>query len=120
MTAFFVAGIDGQGKQAEAAYSELRDRSQEVVGCPARSRRIFKLSCRFDGSDTEIEVGRRFSSGSDIVAAILDHGREEAFVVHTDGSGDGDEEGDGAHSGSEAVGRAVRVGRPVYSVTEFS
>jgi hypothetical protein len=114
MTAFFVAGIDGQGKQAEAAYSELRDRSQAVVGCPARSRRIFKLSCRFDGSDTEIEVGRRFSSGSDVVAAILDHGREEAFVVHTDGGEDNDD------GGSEATGRAVRVGRPVYSVTEFS
>ncbi|MFZ2112894.1 MAG: hypothetical protein WAU77_04085 [Solirubrobacteraceae bacterium] len=110
MTAFFIAGIEGQGKQVEAAYSELRERSLAVVGSPARSRRIFKLSCRFDGSDTEIEVGRRLSSGSDIVAAILDHGREEAFVVHTDSSGDG----------SEVVARAVRVGRPVYSVTEFS
>jgi hypothetical protein len=110
MTAFFVAGIEGQGKQAEAAYSELRERSLAVVGSPARSRRIFKLSCRFDGNDTEIEVGRRLASGSDVVSAILDHGREEAFVVHTDG----DDEG------SEAVGRAVRVGRPVYSVTEFS
>jgi hypothetical protein len=110
MTAFFVAGIEGRGKQVEAAYSELRERSLAVVGSPARSRRIFKLSCRFDGSDTEIEVGRRLSSGSDVVAAILDHGREEAFVVHTDGN---DED-------SDAVGRAVRVGRPVYSVTEFS
>jgi hypothetical protein len=111
MTAFFVAGIEGQGKRAEDAYSELRERSQAVVGCPARSRRIFKISCRFDGSDTEIEVGRRLSSGSDIVAAILDHGREEAFVVHTEGgrAGDGDR-----------TGRAVRIGRPVYAVTEFS
>lgn len=114
MTAFFVAGIEGQGKQAEAAYSELRARSLAVVGCPARSRRIFKLSCRFDGSDTEIEVGRRLSSTSDVVAAILDHGREEAFVVHTEGNDDGNSDG------SEAIGRAVRVGRPVYSVTEFS
>lgn len=114
MTTFFVAGVDGQGKQAEDAYSELRARSQAVVGCPARSRRIFKLSCRFDGSDTEIEVGRRLSSGREVVAAILDHGREEAFVVHTDGVDDSNDDG------SEAVGRAVRVGRPVYSVTEFS
>lgn len=114
MTAFFVAGIDGKGKQAEDAYSELRERSLAVVGSPARARRIFKLSCRFDGSDTEIEVGRRLASGSDVVAAILDHGREEAFVVHTDGIDDSNDDG------SEAVGRAVRVGRPVYSVTEFS
>lgn len=113
MTAFFVAGIEGRGKEAEVAYSELRERSLAVVGSPARSRRIFKLSCRFDGSDTEIEVGRRLASGSDVVAAILDHGREEAFVVHTDGV-------DSKDASSEAVGRAVRVGRPVYSVTEFS
>lgn len=114
MTAFFVAGIDGNAKHAEAAYSELRERSLVVVGSPARSRRIFKLSCRFDGSDTEIEVGRRLASGSDVVAAILDHGREDAFVVHTDGVEDSKD------AGSKAVGRAVRVGRPVYSVTEFS
>ena len=114
MTAFFVAGVEGKGKQAEAAYSELRERSLAVVGSPARLRRIFKLSCRFDGSDTEIEVGRRLASGSGVVAAILDHGREEAFVVHTDGVKDG------KNADSKAVGRAVRVGRPVYSVTEFS
>ena len=105
MTTFFVAGVDGQSKRAEAAYSELRARSQDVVGCPARARRIFKLSCRFDGSDCEIEVGRQLSHGNDIVAAILDHGREEAFVVHTAGEG---------------LDGAVRVGRPVYAVTEFS
>ena len=105
MTTFFVAGIDRHGTHAETAYSELRRRSEIVVGCPARSRRIFKLSCRFDGRDCEIEVGRQLSQGNDVVAAILDHGREEAFVVHTNREGTGD---------------AVRVGRPVYAVTEFS
>lgn len=105
MTTFFVAGIDGKDTGAEAAYSELRERSESVVGSPARLTRIFKLSCRFDGHDCEIEVGRQLSHGSDIVSAILDHGREEAYVVHTDG--------DGADA-------AVRVGRPVYAVTEFS
>jgi hypothetical protein len=105
MTTFFVAGIEGQGKLAEAAYRELRERSQIVVGCPARSRRIFKLSCRFDGRDCEIEVGRQLSHRSDVVAAILDHGREEAFVIHTMAVG---------------VGASVRIGRPVYSVTEFA
>jgi hypothetical protein len=108
MTTFFVAGIEWQGARAEAAYRELRERSQVVVGCPARSRRIFKLSCRFDGHDCEIEVGRPLSHGSDVVVAILDHGREEAFVVHT------------AAAADDGAGGAVRVGRPVYSVTEFS
>lgn len=105
MTAFFVAGIESQGEPAEVAYGELRARSQIVVGCPARSRRIFKLSCRFDGRDREIEVGRPLSHGSDVVVAILDHGREEAFVVHTADRG---------------TGASARVRRPVYSVTEFS
>jgi hypothetical protein len=106
MTTFFVAGIEGEGNGGEEAYRELRERSQVVVGCPARSRRIFKLSCRFDGSDSEIEVGRQLSHGSDVVAAILDHGREEAFVVHT--------------AAADGTSASVRVGRPVYSVTEFS
>jgi hypothetical protein len=39
------------------------------------------------------------------VVAILDHGRFEAFCVHTD---------DGSQS------QVARVNHPVYSVTEFS
>jgi hypothetical protein len=105
MTKFFVAGVTGQDSRAEEAYSELREHSQIVVGSPARSRRIFKLSCRFDGHDREIEVGRPLPPGNDVVAAILDHGREEAFVVHTAAAG---------------ASGTVRVGGPVYSVTEFS
>jgi hypothetical protein len=105
MTKFFVAGVADDGQRAEKAYRELREHSHSVVGSPARSRRIFKLSCRLDGRDREIEVGRPLPPGGDVVAAILDHGREDAFVVHTDAAG-----ADGA----------VRVGGPVYSVTEFS
>jgi hypothetical protein len=104
VTPFFLAGIESGGGRAEAAYRELRERSQIAVGCPARPRRIFKLSCRLDGRDCEIEVGRPLSRGNDVVAAILDHGREEAFVVHT----------------VDTAGAPVRIGRPVYSVTEFS
>lgn len=105
MTTFFVAGVEREGKHAEVAYGELRERSQTVVGCPAKLRRIFKLNCRFDGRDCEIEVGRPLSHGSEVVVAILDHGRDEAFIVHT------------AADGASA---SVRVGRPVYAVTEFS
>ena len=105
MTEFFVAGVEGQGRRAEEAYRELCEHSEVVVGSPARSRRIFKLSCRFDGRDHEIEVGRPLPPGEDVVAAIIDHGREDAFVVHM---------------AAEGVGDAVRVGGPVYSVTEFS
>ncbi len=105
MTTFFYAGIEAGSGRAETAYRELRERSQIAVGCPAKSRRIFKLSCRFDGRDCEIEVGRPLSRGSDVVVAILDHGREEPFVVHTAGS---------------VSAAPTRVRRPVYSVTEFS
>ena len=104
MTTFFVAGVEPGGDTAEAAYAELRERSRIVAHCPARPRRIFQLGCRFDGRDCEIEVGRPLPNGGHVVAAILDHGREEAFLVHTL---DGDEE-------------PTRIRRPVYSVTNFS
>ena len=104
MTSFFLAGTDSDSGDVEAAYDELRELSEIAVGCPARSRRIFKLTCRFEGSDCEIEVGRSLPHGGDVVVAILDHGREQAFVVHT-------------LDGAEAP---MRVARPVYSVTDFS
>lgn len=105
MTSFFVAGVESQGERTEEAYRELRERSRTVIGCPARSRRIFKLSCRFQGHDREIEVGRPLSEGGDIVVAILDHGRFEPYCVHT------------AHG---SVGMTTRIEHPVYSVMEFS
>jgi hypothetical protein len=105
VTTFFVAGIpSSEGGQAEDAYRELRKHSQLLVGAPARARRIFKLNCRREGSDCEIEVGRPLPPESDVVTAIFDHGREEAYVVHT----------------LPAASAPVRIGRPVYSVTEFS
>jgi hypothetical protein len=105
VTSFFVAGVKSKGAQAEAAYSKLLERSQLAVGCPARSRRIFKLGCRYEGADREIEVGRPLSEGGEVVVAILDHGRFEPFSVYTDDGGDG---------------APARVKHPVYSVTEFS
>ena len=82
----------------------LRQRSRITVGCSASPRRIFKLDCRYEGSDCEIEVGRPMPDGGDVVVAILDHGREEAFVVHT----------------LDGADPPTRVTRPVYGVTDFS
>jgi hypothetical protein len=104
VTQFFLAGIESHSEGAEAAYSELRERLQIAVGCPTRPRRIFKLDCRFEGSDREIEVGRPLPHGGDLVVVILDHGREEPFFVHTR---------DGADP-------PTRVTRPVYAMTDFS
>jgi hypothetical protein len=105
VTTFFVTGVDPQDGGAEAAYHDLCESSEAVAGCPAKARRIFSLSCRFDGLDCEIEVGKPLPDRSEVVLAILDHGREQAYVVHTDAPG---------------TGAAVRVRRPVYAVTEFS
>ena len=105
MTQFFLAGIESAGKEAEAAYSKLRERSQITVGCAARPRRIFKLDCRFEGCDCEIEVGRPLPHGGDLVVAILDHGRDEPYAVHTRDASEED---------------MTRVARPVYDVTDFS
>ena len=104
MTQFFLAGINADGERAETAYRELRERSQVAIGCPARSRRIFKLDCRFEGCDCEIEVGRPMPHGGEVVLAILDHGREEPFAVHT----------------VDATHAPTRVARPVYTVTDFA
>ena len=102
MTSFFVAGIESDGP-AEEACGELDERSLIAAGCPARSRRIFKLSCRLDGQDREIEVDRPLRKDGDIVLAILGHGCSEAFCEHTGG-------------GESAP---ARVSYP-YSVTESS
>ena len=82
----------------------LRERSRITVGCSASPRRIFKLDCRYEGSDCEIEVGRPMPDGGDVVVAILDHGREEAFVVHT----------------LDGADPPTLVTRPVYAVTDCS
>ena len=59
MTRFFIAGGDENNEQeVEAAYIGLRERSLQAIGCVAKPRRIFKLDCRFEGSDCEIEVGK--------------------------------------------------------------
>jgi hypothetical protein len=108
VTAFFVGGLaDARGSRAEDAYGELRETSQELAGCPARARRIFQLGCRLDGADAVVEVGKAIPSGSDVVSAIIDHGRHEPFVIHTTPP-------DGGAS------QSLRVPHPVYAVTEFS
>jgi hypothetical protein len=104
VTQFFFAGVESDGDRAETAYMALRERSRITVGCSASPRRIFKLDCRYEGSDCEIEVGRPLPQSDAVVVAILDHGREEAFAVYTVDSGD----------------PPTRVARPVYAVTDFS
>lgn len=104
MTRFFIAGSESD-EDVEAAYLDVRERSLLAIGCAAKPRRIFKLDCRFEGSDCEIEVGRPLPHGGDLVVAILDHGRDEPYAVHTRDASEED---------------MTRVARPVYDVTDFS
>ena len=104
MTQFFVGGLASDSELVEAVYMKLRARSHAAIGSDAKPRRIFSLECRFQGCDCEIEVGKPLPNSSDVVAAILDHGREEPFVVYTTHEAD----------------PATRVTRPVYAVTDFS
>jgi hypothetical protein len=105
VTAFFLPGTTSGGKRSEAAYRELRERSQVIAGCAPRPARIFQLSYRVHGHDSTIEVGRPLVDGGDVVLAILDHGHQEGFVVHTSAS---------------VTCTPLRVKRPVYSTIEFS
>jgi len=80
----------------------LCERRRIASGCPAKLGDL-KLDCRLDGRDREIEVGKPLPSGEDVVVAMLDHGREKVFDVHT------------ASRGRDVV----RVGRHVHAVTEL-
>lgn len=74
------------GGDVRAAHDALCERSRIASGCPAKSRQIFKLDCRSDGRDCEIEVGKPLPSRSGVVVAVLD-GREQVFAVYTDAGG---------------------------------
>ena len=65
MTRFFLGSTPGHAKAMEADYLDLRERSFAAVGCVAKPRRIFKIDCRFEGSDCEIEVGRPLPHGGE-------------------------------------------------------
>ena len=104
MTHFFLAGLESDSALAEVAYKDLRERSCVAVGCAATPRRIFKLDCRFERRDCEIEVGRPLPHGGGVVVAILDHGREEPYAVYT----------------LDQAAPPKRVTRPVYAVTDFT
>jgi hypothetical protein len=70
VTQFFLAGLESDSEGAEAAYSELRERSQIAVGSAASPRRIFKLDCRFEGCDCEIEVGRPMPNDGEVTRPV--------------------------------------------------
>ena len=73
MTAFFVPGTPS-GEHTDRAYEDLCRYAESAAGRPPRSRRIFALSCRRGGMDSEARVGRDDPVGGDLVHAIFDVG----------------------------------------------
>jgi hypothetical protein len=82
MTAFFVPDTP-PGEQTSRAYEDLRLHAEVATGRRARSKRIFKLSCRSGGADRETCVGTHALTGDEIVFAIFDVG--DAYAVLSQG-----------------------------------
>jgi len=99
---FFFPGVTGTDGEQERAYQALRDMAATLLGDAPHSRRIFSLHYRLGGRDGRVEVGKPID-GDDVVA-IFDVGGKEAYSVHTAGS----------------VEPVLRLGRHVYTVTEFA
>jgi hypothetical protein len=99
---FFVPGTDAPDL-AEHRYEELRAAAQRPEGQLPETRRIFSVACRHAGRDCVIEVGGPSPVDGDEVLAIFDFGSREGFTVAT------------ASSMPD-----LRLGRHVYSVTEFA
>lgn len=78
MTSFFVPDTPA-GEQTDRAYQDLRQYALLTIGRPMRDRRIFALSCRRGGSDSETRVGDDDPAGGATVHAIFDIG--DAYVV---------------------------------------
>lgn len=79
MTAFFIPDTP-PGEHTDRAYEDLRRYAALTAGSPPRSRRIFSLSCRREGADSETRVGRDDPSGGETVHAIFDVGHGYAVL----------------------------------------
>lgn len=86
MTSFFVPGTR-PGTDTDRAYDELRAHTELQTGRPTRPTRIFALSSRRDGADSETRVGERDPCAGKTVHAIF--ATTEGYTViweggHTD------------------------------------
>ena len=79
MTAFFVPDTP-VGEQCDRAYEDLRRHAEFDAGRAPRSRRIYKLSCRRGGADSETCVGEPDVTGG-TVHAIFDIGDRYAVYM---------------------------------------
>jgi hypothetical protein len=102
---FFVPGAGDDVGSDEQEYTRLRQAVRDDTRREPRTRRIFSLACRLNGRDCHIEVGCPDPLSGRDVLAIFDVGGDEPYSVYTSGAG---------------TKPALRLGRRVYGVTEFS
>jgi hypothetical protein len=88
--------------ETERSYAALREAVRVETSLAPRARRIFSISCRLDGRECVLEVGRPAPSGTGSVLAILDVGGDLPFSVQMTGGQP-----------------PLRLGRRLYSLTEF-
>lgn len=103
--AFFLPGAAAADGEQEREYERLRECVRADTSREPRARRIFSLACRLDGRDASIEVGRPCPLDGRDVVAIFDVGGDEPYSVYTTDDGSAP---------------AIRLGKHVYFVTEFS
>lgn len=70
MTSFFLPGHH-PGVDADRTYGRLRADTEKRTGCPVRATRIYALSSRREGADSETRVGERDPCAGETVNAIF-------------------------------------------------
>jgi hypothetical protein len=81
MTRFFIPQLPDGAAATERAYRELRDQAEACTGETSRERRIEGLLCRHNGRDCQLRVGELDAGNGEMVAAIIQAGRD-AYTVH--------------------------------------
>jgi hypothetical protein len=82
MTVLFVPGTR-PGADAVRAHDELRAQTEQQTGRPTRATRIYALTSRRDGADSETRVGERDPCAGETVQAIF--ATTEGYTVIWDG-----------------------------------
>lgn len=102
-TPFYVPGVDAGSMERE--YVRLQACAHRGTGFRPTDRRIERISCRLDGRDCEVEVGKVDPlTGNGTVVAIIDLGRHLSYGVFTT---------------ADVESPAFLVGKRVYSITDF-
>jgi hypothetical protein len=107
MGSFFIPPLRNGSRATEQTYRELRERTELHTGAASRDRRIEGVMCRRSGRDCLLRVGELDAANGQVVAAIIQVGRDTFTVHHL-----------GDHP-SQLPDPVVLRRSDVYSVTDF-